>query len=1814
MKVKFLVMSFFVFCFGFVFTACASEKEESYKVQFFVDNEIIFSVDTKGSEKIEMPNDPIKAGYIFDDWYFDNETWTDKVSVDSFIERELTNDINVYAYFVIDNGIDDLQVQINDFEKENDTYSKKVSNDITSINMKSLISVNPYASWSLTSDLLGDNVLNVENIILNEGLNSFYLNVKNERTESAKQYIIEIYRNKLFTINFYNEQNIYITEIIEEKEIISEPTEPIKTGYTFKDWGYDFTTPITSDLNLYADWELINYDIIYNLDNGINNATNPNSYTIESETITLSNPTKTGYIFNGWFDNESFAENSIVEILSGTNGNLNLYAKFTPINYQISFNGNGATNVTMTNQCLTYDISQNLNSNQFEKFGYNFMGWSDEESSNIVVYQNNESLNNLTTINNEIITLYAIWEEKEIEISFNNQNESQDFSKSATYNQQMPIITQTPTKTGYVFKGYFDSIENGKKYYNHDLTSNVLCDKVTNTILYAHWEIVDNTITYHLNGGINDLNNPNGFNVEDDAITLNNPSKTGYTFKGWYNNAEFNGNKIETIETGTNANVVLYAKWEINSYSITFVTNGGINDLNNPNGFNIEDDTITLNNPNKTGYSFIGWYNNAEFNGNKIETIETGTNENVVLYARWEINSYSITFVTNGGDPIENMVCEYNSSLTIPVPQRDNYTFENWYVDELGQELFNYETMPANNLTLYAKWKVYKVEISYNENKLAVKPTDTLNAELFSATAIDTDNMEYQVTATIIAGTQEAGNLITIKLQSTGKYNKSVQKILTDIQVLDSPTISYNTEKDYINSSDTLNGRLFNVSGLDSFGSATQTTITAIPNDYVGGDLISLVLSSIDKAGNINSVQLDNIKVYGNPIITYDAEKLEIKETDTINLELFNISAVDSFEQILTPTISYTRNKVAGNTINVTINAIDSKGNTEEINFSIKVYGLPSIDINGYSENNTIKIKETENLTLGKLGANLTDSFGNNIDNYSLTLINGVKSAGQILTYKLVVTDVLGNSRTLTLYNILVYGTPNLTYNQNIVIKSTNTLTADLLNPVAYDSFGKELSVSLEIISGEQIGGTNMQLKLSAIDELGNEIMINTGNIAVYDENDINITYSALSSNYINIKSKGEEFFAQATDSFNDSAEITIECVNGIFEIGNIVDVKLVATDKAGNVKKSETISNLIVFDEPIINYQREELYIYENENIYSMFNGLDCLGESLVPNITILSGTQQIGEILSVQVEVTDNANNTLTKTYQIQVVENDNYYIILDSGNNAELSQNYAILEQNQLSFTLPTPNKEHYDFIGWFDSENKQYTNELGENIVNWDKTIKTTLFAKYSPINYTITYHLNGGTNDSNNPVEYSIESEFSLFNPIRDNYIFNGWFDNEEFIGNEIQQIELDKNGNLNLYAQWLVSEINDFRFSLFEGNYELTDYVGSAKNVVIPSLYKGKQVIRIGFFAFHDCYSLTSVVIPDSVTSIGELAFYDCDSLTSIVIPNSVTSIGSSAFEDCDRLTSVVIPDSVTSIGDVAFAYCDSLTSVVIGSSVTRIGNYAFAYCDSLTSIVIPNSVTSIGDVAFEDCDRLTSVVIPDSVTSIGDVAFAYCDSLTSVVIGSSVTRIGNYAFAYCDSLTSIVIPNSVTSIGDDAFEDCDSLYEVYNLSSLNITKGSSSYGYVGYYAEYIYTSSDTPSTLVNDNGYIYSDQGDDKILIKYIGNQTKVVIPDYITKIYEYAFYNNYKLTSVVIPDSVTSIGNSAFYDCDRLTSVVIPDSVTSIGGFAFAYCDSLTIYAEATSMPSGWGNISVYLYSKTQPGNTGNYWRYVDGVPTKW
>ena len=291
--------------------------------------------------------------------------------------------------------------------------------------------------------------------------------------------------------------------------------------------------------------------------------------------------------------------------------------------------------------------------------------------------------------------------------------------------------------------------------------------------------------------------------------------------------------------------------------------------------------------------------------------------------------------------------------------------------------------------------------------------------------------------------------------------------------------------------------------------------------------------------------------------------------------------------------------------------------------------------------------------------------------------------------------------------------------------------------------------------------------------------------------------------------------------------------------------------------------------------------------------------------------------------------------------------------------------------------------------------------------------------------------------------------------------------------------------------------------------------------------------------------------------------------------------------------------DSLTFGADVVSNVWDSETKrgiITFDGDVTMIGDDAFNNCDKFTGITLPESVTSIGKKAFYGCDGLTEFIIPDSVTTIGIYAFWYCSSLTSVIIPDSVTTIGEGAFYNCTSLTSVTIPDSVTEIGYDAFYSCSSLQEFNGKFASEDGRCLIIDGVLNYFAPAGLTEYTIPDSVTTIGDYAFFDCNSltsatipdsvttiGKFAFAWCSSLTSITIPNSVTTIEGYAFYLCTSLTSVTIPDSVTTIGEWAFQNCRSLTSVTIPDSVTEIGKEAFAYCSSLKkVYCNATIPPS--------------------------------
>lgn len=432
-----------------------------------------------------------------------------------------------------------------------------------------------------------------------------------------------------------------------------------------------------------------------------------------------------------------------------------------------------------------------------------------------------------------------------------------------------------------------------------------------------------------------------------------------------------------------------------------------------------------------------------------------------------------------------------------------------------------------------------------------------------------------------------------------------------------------------------------------------------------------------------------------------------------------------------------------------------------------------------------------------------------------------------------------------------------------------------------------------------------------------------------------------------------------------------------------------------------------------------------------------------------------------------------------------------------------------------------------------------------------------------------------------------------------------------------------------------------------EGEYTVSG-IGTCTDteILIPTTYNDLPVVSVEASAFLNNTAITSVVLPDGITSIGENAFNGCESLTSVTFGKNsqLSSIGPGAFNYCYSLKSITIPESVTNIGSDAFYYCYGLRSVTFGenSQLTSIGEGAFNWCESLESITIPASITSIGEWAFVECYRLVEVwnlsklnitagsedngyvgYYAKRVETEPNESYVYTDengyviyydgkvkalinytgNETKLTIPDDITELNCFALSDCYNITSVTFGENsqLTSIGSDTFYGCTNL-QTYDDGTASYLGNSENH----YLVLVSVISKEITSFTIDDktkfiwngafNGCRSLERVDIPDSILGIGHHafqdcnslTAIKIPYGITTIEEYTFYCCTNLKNITIPDTVTFIDRAAFEGCNNLETISIPDSVTSIGWRAFFECNSL----KSIIIPDGIRSIGYQMF----------------------
>jgi uncharacterized repeat protein (TIGR02543 family) len=496
-----------------------------------------------------------------------------------------------------------------------------------------------------------------------------------------------------------------------------------RTGYNISGWTTSSTSGAakTHDLNqvinldatltLYPVWAANVATVTYNYDGATGgNSAATATYATGGTAITLPTPTKTGYSFAGWYTTSGFTT-QVTGPISPTS-DLTLYAKWTSGSFTITYTYNGATggNSAATSTYVTGAPGVTLPTPT--RTGYTFAGWYAESGLTTQVTGAQTPTSN--------ITLYAKWTANTYTLTFNYNGATGGNGTATSYftSGGTAITLPTPTKTGYTFAGWyaesgFTTLVSG--------TQTLTADRA----IYAKWTANTYTLTYNYNGATGGNSSAtSSYTTGGSTITLPTPTKTGYTFAGWFAESAFT-TSVTGAQTLT-ADATIYAKWTAINYGLTYNANGATSGSvpTDATNYNIGNSAVVAGNTGslvRTGYSFAGWTLAADGSGTIYQSGQTLVwgSASQTLYAKWTANTYTISYNTNGATGVQaNSSDSYTTGSTavtlsaVGTMAKTGYTFAGWSTSAAGSVIVGTFTTSAN-VTLYAIWNIRSIAVTY---------------------------------------------------------------------------------------------------------------------------------------------------------------------------------------------------------------------------------------------------------------------------------------------------------------------------------------------------------------------------------------------------------------------------------------------------------------------------------------------------------------------------------------------------------------------------------------------------------------------------------------------------------------------------------------------------------------------------------------------------------------------------------------------------------------------------------------------------------------------------------------------------------------------------------------------------------------------------------------------------------------------------------------------------------------------------------------------------------------------------------------------
>ena len=1375
------------------------------------------------------------------------------------------------------------------------------STNISITNNTPLKEGHTFTSWNTKNDGSGISYKS-NDLITNDIIN--YLGDNNTIT-LYPQYSINSY---IVTFDSKGGSNVKSISV-NYGEKITKPDDPTKLGYEFEYWyqndenqEFDFNKTMGSEpITLYAKWKANTNDIEFYDEEGqmLENLGKEYTYTYGKKLGDLYDyEVESHQEFIGWYyivDEQKVYvdENTICTFI--TEGVLKLYAEVGTKTYYLNFEFNGGNGtydklVSFTGSSYTLPLVEDTN---LTRTGYLFKGWKTSLNGD-VVYENGDTITSNELTNNSL-TLYASWEATtyEVKLHYEENTETITFTYDAL-NQIKAFSDLGWNKEGYTFVGWALAQDSDEVAYQDK--ANTLNDLFTqNKDLYAIFTPTTYTITLDLNGGSSStlsVQIQTGDNLLEKLANITS-TKTGYTFDYWM----YNGEKISKDKTFDYDNdITLKANFKANNYTVTINLDGGASE-----GFIGSTISVTYdspynnlpNDPTKEGHTFVGWYlNNTLITEDSIVKV---TDDEQTIVAKYNKNSYNVTFNTNGGSYVEGLEVTYGEKITKPDDPTNKlgYNFDGWYKDQNLEKEFNFETpMDSDSLTLYAKWKAVPYTITYNG--------------LVGATYNDSNKTTYTVESDVTFGTptKNGYRFVYWTLKEDGSSITSTKGYTGNLTVIANfEAITYHITYD-------LNGGTY-----EGANNLTYTVEAEVPFGTPTKPGYRFVNWTLEDGKVITSTKgyTKDLTVKANfAVNTYH---ISVKDHNEINpIEVTYGEAIKGLDELIVNKVGHNFTGFTYNNLVITngmvynyASDIEVEAQFSEIHYTIQFNangGFGSVSSKNLSYNDEYVLPTTGYTKTGYkfIGWSKTNdgeviknqvSMLSSVDNSVVTLYAIYEAIEYEISFensseiiKIHYGDVISNLPTLKdnpserflgwsyngveIKDGMLYGYDSdikLTANfeEKVYYIYLNALGGSLENSVIEMCYGDLIDLSKYIPqapAGYNFIGWDL-----------NETTMPDYNLNVkakYEGIKYNIYFNANGAN-------GNMTFQQATYGEPTKLKANQFTKDGYVFIGWSLSSngEILYKDESYVNVKVGGLTLYAIFEEATykINYNLAGGKVTNNPTTYTIssdyvFNKPTKEGYKFVGFYT------EDGKLVESTLGLSGNL--YLTAKYEA-ITYNITYTSDLSIDINL-LPKVYS--KDNVVNFDSLT--KLGYEFVGWY------LNGKLVTSTLNMTGDIK--LEARFKIIEYKITYVLNGANNHQDNPLKYTIKDELTFKAPTKAGYTFNGWY-----ISGTDTKVEsiIGKTGDLVLEAHFTPEKVT---VTFVDGNKEIEkveiDYNSTISQITDPT--KEGYVFN-SWYLDGNKYDFSKPVTKDITLE----AFYNKIAL-STTIDNKVITVSSTSGKGLD--------------------------------------------------------------------------------------------------------------------------------------------------------------------------------------------------------------------------------------------------------------------------------------------------------------------------